>query len=226
MVEGVGNMNKIPKLDEFTMGGLIAVKERIIDDSGKKELLWSQRSIDKSIERAELREVVGYKRTTPYLYEALDDWPVENHDSLVLGSASPHYEGILLARGVRRIVTVDYRKITCPDPRIITTTTVPPVLVNSVLSVSSIEHSGMGRYGDAIDPDADLKIMSRLLEVTMPAGLFFLSVPIADKDQLVWNAGRIYGPIRLPVLLKGWVQVAEYGHDAGQPVIVLRKPLE
>ena len=30
---------------------------------------------------------------------------------------------------------------------------------DSVVSFSSIEHSGLGRYGDPLDPDGDLKTM-------------------------------------------------------------------
>jgi hypothetical protein len=40
----------------------------------------------------------------------------------------------------------------------------------------------------------------------------FLSIPIG-KDTLVWNAHRIYGKIRLPLLLKGWKLLDSFGFE-------------
>lgn len=36
-----------------------------------------------------------------------------------------------------------------------------------------------------------------------PHGLLYLAVPVG-RDRVYWNAGRVYGHIRLPLLLKGW----------------------
>lgn len=39
--------------------------------------------------------------------------------------------------------------------------------------------------------------------VVRPGGLLFLSVPVS-KDRIVWNMHRIYGKLRLPLLLQHW----------------------
>ena len=51
--------------------------------------------------------------------------------------------------------------------------------------------------------------MKRLLR---PGGLLFLAVPVG-LDALAWNAHRIYGRKRLPLLLDGWRTVATYGFE-------------
>ena len=65
-----------------------------------------------------------------------------------------------------------------------------------ILSISSFEHDGLGRYGDPVDPDADLRSMSKTRQMLSPEGLLFLAVPIG-RDCVMWNAHRVYGRARL-----------------------------
>ncbi|MDD4902666.1 MAG: DUF268 domain-containing protein [Patescibacteria group bacterium] len=65
---------------------------------------------------------------------------------------------------------------------------------NSVKSLScmhTIEHVGLGRYGDPIDPIGDLKAMAELTRVLAPGGNFLFAVPIG-QPKLMFNAHRIY----------------------------------
>lgn len=49
------------------------------------------------------------------------------------------------------------------------------------------------RYGDPLNPNADLEMMEALLKNHMcPGGLLLLAVPVG-KDTLVFNAHRVYG---------------------------------
>ena len=77
--------------------------------------------------------------------------------------------------------------------------------------------------------------MKKLRGLLTDDGLFYLSVPSAN-DTLVWNAHRIYGSIRWPLLIAGW-EVVDTIWDGGhvnlttillhvgymQPTVVLRK---
>jgi hypothetical protein len=64
---------------------------------------------------------------------------------------------------------------------------------DAVLSISSIEHDGLGRYGDPLNAWADVRSQRELLEDHMaPGGLLFLAVP-TGKDCVVFNLHRIYG---------------------------------
>lgn len=66
---------------------------------------------------------------------------------------------------------------------------------NSVKSLSCmhvIEHTGLGRYGDPIDYDADLKAIKELKRVLAPNGNLFFVVPIGKEAKIQFNAHRIY----------------------------------
>jgi len=65
---------------------------------------------------------------------------------------------------------------------------------NSIESLScmhTIEHIGLGRYGDPIDPDGDLKAMKELVRVLAPGGTLLFVTPIG-KPRIQFNAHRIY----------------------------------
>jgi len=69
-----------------------------------------------------------------------------------------------------------------------------PFADNSVESLScmhTVEHVGLGRYGDEIDPDADLRAISELKRVIMPGGNILFVVPIG-KPRIQYNAHRVY----------------------------------
>ncbi len=69
-----------------------------------------------------------------------------------------------------------------------------PFADNSVPSLScmhTVEHVGLGRYGDAIDPDGDLKAIAELKRVVAPGGSLLFVVPMG-KARIEFNAHRIY----------------------------------
>jgi len=65
--------------------------------------------------------------------------------------------------------------------------------IDSISALCSIEHFGMGRYGDPIDPFAHNKVILAIQRVLKPGGRAFISVPIG-KEQVVFNAHRIFNP--------------------------------
>lgn len=72
-----------------------------------------------------------------------------------------------------------------------------PFANNSVESLSCmhvVEHIGLGRYGDPIDPDGDLKAMDELIRVLAPDGMLLFVVPVG-KPRICFNAHRIYDPV-------------------------------
>ena len=78
------------------------------------------------------------------------------------------------------------------------------------LSISSVEHAGLGRYGDPLDPRADLTAMLQLEEIIREDGLLVLAVPVG-KDTVMWNAHRVYGRRRLTKLLERWTVQGVHG---------------
>jgi hypothetical protein len=67
---------------------------------------------------------------------------------------------------------------------------------NSVESLSSlhvVEHFGLGRYGDPIDPDACFQAMHSLSRVLKAGGKLYFGVPIG-RQRVAFNAHRIFSP--------------------------------
>lgn len=63
--------------------------------------------------------------------------------------------------------------------------------IHSLSCMHTVEHIGLGRYGDKIDPNGDLKAMSELKRVLAIQGNLLFVVPIG-KEKLAFNANRIY----------------------------------
>lgn len=69
-----------------------------------------------------------------------------------------------------------------------------PFMDNSVSSLScmhTVEHVGLGRYGDPIDPEGDLTAMAELKRVLAVGGSLLFVVPVG-KPKIMFNAHRIY----------------------------------
>jgi len=63
--------------------------------------------------------------------------------------------------------------------------------IRSLSCMHTIEHIGLGRYDDLLDPDGDLKAISELKRVMAHGGNLLFVVPIG-KQKIVFNAHRIY----------------------------------
>lgn len=63
--------------------------------------------------------------------------------------------------------------------------------VESLSCMHTIEHVGLGRYGDPIDPEGDLKAIKELKRVLAVGGNLLFVVPIG-KPRVMFNAHRIY----------------------------------
>ena len=70
---------------------------------------------------------------------------------------------------------------------------IPDDSVESLSSLHAIEHFGLGRYGDPIDPTACFKAMSELARVLKVGGRLYFSVPIG-VERVQFNAHRIFAP--------------------------------
>jgi SAM-dependent methyltransferase len=69
-----------------------------------------------------------------------------------------------------------------------------PFITDSVESIScmhTIEHIGLGRYGDALDPEGDIIAIQELIRVTKPGGNILFVTPVG-KPRIEFNAHRVY----------------------------------
>lgn len=69
-----------------------------------------------------------------------------------------------------------------------------PFESNSIQSISCmhvVEHIGLGRYGDDLDPAGDSKAMAELERVVAPGGHLLFVVPVG-RPRICFNAHRVY----------------------------------
>jgi SAM-dependent methyltransferase len=71
-----------------------------------------------------------------------------------------------------------------------------PFADGSVASLSClhvIEHIGLGRYGDPIDPLGSQRALAELVRVLADGGQLYLSVPVG-RERVCFNAHRVFSP--------------------------------
>jgi hypothetical protein len=63
--------------------------------------------------------------------------------------------------------------------------------IESLSCMHTVEHVGLGRYGDAIDPEGDVGAAHELARVVKKGGSLLFVVPIG-KPKIQFNAHRVY----------------------------------
>lgn len=69
---------------------------------------------------------------------------------------------------------------------------VPENIADSISCLHAIEHFGLGRYGDSIDPEGYIKGFNNILKMIKPGGILYISFPIGKENQILFNAHRIF----------------------------------
>lgn len=212
-------------LSRFNLESKIPIVYSYRDDSysSSKPRFYSKKDIEDNITKVKKRVVNYYGKTDTWLYEALKKYPIKDKEVAIIGSVIPWYESIVIAFGGRP-TTIEYNAISTDDSRLNVLTADQlkkhPKKFDVILSISSIEHDGLGRYGDPINPDGDLEFMSKARnELLKDSGYLILAMPVG-RDQLVWNLHRVYGKKRLNLLLKDWKIIDSFGFDEN----MLEKP--
>ncbi|GHT01777.1 hypothetical protein AGMMS50276_30550 [Synergistales bacterium] len=140
-------------------------------------------------------------------YDVMINYPFRDKTVLVWGLAGCNCEAMAVWNNAEKVYVVDYNKPICDHEKIEVLShdelESKQIRTDFAFSYSSFEHDGLGRYGDPINPFGDIKAMSDAHRFLKQDGVLFLGVPLG-KDCLCWNAHRIYGKHRLPLLLKGW----------------------
>jgi hypothetical protein len=67
-------------------------------------------------------------------------------------------------------------------------------MTDSVSCLHAIEHFGLGRYGDPLDPNGHLKGFRNILRMLRPGGTLYLSFPIGRTNEVHFNAHRVFHP--------------------------------
>lgn len=223
----------------FTLNGRIELAENWISKDikfSKSPTHHSKADIEDFQERIRRKETFSYEDSDVYLYQALRKFKIKNQQVAIFGSLKPWYEAFCMVYGGHP-TTIEYSQITTDHPDLKTYTVdeldQSSEVFDAGFSISSYEHDGLGRYGDPINPNGDLETMQKIKNRIRKKGLLFLSIPVG-KDKVCYNAHRVYGRIRLPMMLEGWKLLksfgfkkeifdVDYGNRSGpQPIFVLR----
>ncbi|HBI62304.1 MAG TPA: hypothetical protein DDY31_14010, partial [Lachnospiraceae bacterium] len=68
---------------------------------------------------------------------------------------------------------------------------IPDASIESMSALCSLEHFGLGRYGDSIDPEACFKCFYNIQKKLKKGGKLYISVPIG-KERVEFNAHRVF----------------------------------
>jgi len=184
--------------------------------------IWISEGLQKCIEKAKVNDldISPYANTSNEFYRALASFPVDGKSILVAGSISPWVECLVLAHGASKVTTSDWNipQYDGDDIHFVHASkinTLQQEQFDAIFSFSSLEHDGLGRYGDPLDPNGDLKAMREMSRSLKPGGLLFLGVPIGARDHIEFNVHRIYGPCRWKLMMDGWDIIGSFGANDG-----------
>ena len=110
-----------------------------------------------------------------------------------------------------------------------THTNLPNQFADVVTIISTIEHVGLGRWGDPLDVDGDIKTMHEARRILKPDGFLVLTIPYGFPT-VVYNLNRIYDAGRLQKLCEGFQFVLKeyslHGYPAKQEQVEGKKAVK
>lgn len=64
--------------------------------------------------------------------------------------------------------------------------------IDSLSCLCVVEHIGLGRYGDPLDPFGSEKAIKELKRVLKPGGILLISIPVDSENRIYFNAHRAF----------------------------------
>lgn len=163
------------------------------------------------------RGVSRFRDTYPCLADRIPHTPFDPHY---------FYQGAWLARRLARVVPslhvdvgsdiravsvlsgtidtvfVDYRPLQAALPNLlplaadITRLPFRDGSIDSLSCLHVIEHVGLGRYGDILNPAGSSLAAEELRRVLKPGGKLYLSLPVG-RERVCFNAHRVHAPLKV-----------------------------
>jgi hypothetical protein len=153
----------------------------------------------------------------PLLFQHLDLAPRQSH-LLEFGSVEELLPLQLCALGYR-VTGLDFRPYPFRHKRLefiqadILTWQPLAGRFDTAISISTVEHVGLGAYGDPVEPEGDRIAVEKLRESVRPGGALFLTVPAGRPETT--RLMRIYDEARLRALVPD-AEVVRFFAKAGR----------
>lgn len=85
---------------------------------------------------------------------------------------------------------------------------------DSISCLHALEHFGLGRYGDPLDPNGHAKGLKNFANLLKPDGILYLSTPIGH-ERVEFNANRVFDPL-------GIIKLAQLYRLSLESLLVIR----
>ncbi|CAJ0942540.1 unnamed protein product, partial [Mesorhabditis belari] len=186
---------KVPEnlWNEYTLFGRIPISKWYFDErSVPKATEWND--IDENLkEGVNIFKKSTYGTTTQTVIDAISRYKdhFKGKNGAVIGSQNPWAEIFSLRAGAASILTMEYQEIKIKSEKAISW--IHPFEVGKnwtrfdrffdfIISFSSLEHSGLGRYGDPLDPWGDLREMAKVRCLLKDNGVIILGFPVGEGN--------------------------------------------
>lgn len=241
-----GSLRYLPEYlsENYTMNRKIPILYEYYDSSLKKKIIWEKEFIQLFINRFTRDNIYNKKygderfNGSALLFcQVFDKYDIKEKNIAIISSTIPWIEAICINYGASTINVINDIEINENDKII----SISHENFNNsikkydiIITYSNVEHIGMGRWGEYLEPNGDIKEMSIIYDNLKNGGFCFCGIPVG-KDCLVWNAHRIYGKIRLSYLIGNFNEIEWIGFDKNmldtinlgewrnQPILVLQK---
>lgn len=67
-------------------------------------------------------------------------------------------------------------------------------ITDSISCLHALEHFGLGRYGDQLDPHGHMKGFRNIVRMLQRGGTLYISFPIGRTNEVHFNAHRVFDP--------------------------------
>ena len=95
---------------------------------------------------------------------------------------------------VRQLKSTGHQNISFLQADLMDQNNIRPNITDSISCLHAIEHFGLGRYGDPLDPNGHIKGFNNILRMLQPNGTLFISFPIGKINAVHFNAHRVFHP--------------------------------
>ena len=95
---------------------------------------------------------------------------------------------------VRQLKSTGHQNITFLQADLMDQNNIRTNVSDSISCLHAIEHFGLGRYGDPVDPNGHKKGFNNMLRMLNPNGTLYISFPIGNANAIHFNAHRVFHP--------------------------------
>lgn len=93
---------------------------------------------------------------------------------------------------VRPLPGIGHDSITFTQLDLMDSQSIKENVTDSLSSLHVVEHIGLGRYGDTINPEGHKIAFNNLLRMVQTGGILYISFPIGQESQIHFNAHRVF----------------------------------